>query len=205
NMADGDGGDDTLRFDLSGATGDLNINLNAYSNWDGSVQFWADAQDYSNGNLPAHVNAYGFEHFEVTGGQGNDTINGSIASETLNGGEGDDHLYGGMGQDVLTGGTGHDCFTYSQLSEGGADEWITDFMLGMNGDLLDLGGFYSNHPGFVVDAQHVSFSHIDSNNDGSTDYTQVGVDVDGGGDNFLTLVNLQGVEMTLGNWENLLA
>ncbi|HKY02211.1 MAG TPA: type I secretion C-terminal target domain-containing protein, partial [Burkholderiales bacterium] len=112
-------------------------------------------------------------------------------------------IYGGLGADILSGGSGWDFFHYSNLSDGGADEWITDFTLGWNGDVLHLSELAWNNPGFVADADHLSFTQVDSNSDGFIDYTSVGVDLDGGVDNFVTLVNLEGVSMSLADSANL--
>jgi Ca2+-binding RTX toxin-like protein len=47
---------------------------------------------------------------DVTGGEGNDTINGSAAADSLSGGPGDDELFGLGGSDVLYGQRGDDTF-----------------------------------------------------------------------------------------------
>jgi subtilisin-like proprotein convertase family protein len=59
------------------------------------------------------------------GGDGNDTLNGTVGNDTLTGGLGNDSLTGGAGADILTGGGGSDRFYYSSVSQGG--DTILDF------------------------------------------------------------------------------
>ena len=76
----------------------------------------------------------------ITGGDGNDTLNGSNGADTLNGGLGDDTLAGYNGNDVLTGGGGRDTFAY--YSNGFGADTITDFAAG---DVIAFyGGLLSN-------------------------------------------------------------
>lgn len=67
----------------------------------------------------------------VTGGVGNDTMEGLGGNDVLSGGDGDDRLFGGDDNDELQGGTGND------LLDGGAGD---DFMDAQPGDDSMLGG-----------------------------------------------------------------
>jgi len=57
-------------------------------------------------------------------------------NDIINAGAGNDTLIGGAGNDTLTGGLGSDTFKWS-LNDTGSDK-ITDFTLGVGGDVLDL-------------------------------------------------------------------
>jgi Ca2+-binding RTX toxin-like protein len=78
----------------------------------------------------------------VSGGIGNDIINTGAGNDTLIGGAGNDTLIGGAGNDTLTGGAGADVFKWSLGDQGTsvspASDHITDFTLGVGGDVLDL-------------------------------------------------------------------
>jgi Tol biopolymer transport system component len=79
----------------------------------------------------------------LMGGQGNDTLYGSIRGDLLDGGPGDDTIYGGLGADVIIGGPGHDHI----YAERGADvvyardgerDWIDCGRPGDGKNLLDV-------------------------------------------------------------------
>lgn len=85
----------------------------------------------------------------LSGGDGNDTILGSLRHETLLGGDGDDHLDAGAGNDQLRGGTGNDTLIGgdgSDLLDGGeGDDWLeggdgADFLIGGTGEDFFSGG-----------------------------------------------------------------
>lgn len=69
----------------------------------------------------------------IVGGQGKDELFGLGGNDTLNGGNGKDTLDGGLGNDVLTGGQGDDIFV---LAAGEGADTITDFSNG--NDLIGL-------------------------------------------------------------------
>src|SRR6476661_2929404 len=71
----------------------------------------------------------------LTGGTGQDTLNGSAGNDTLNGGNGADKLTGGTGNDILTGGSASDTFIFA--ASHGTDT-ITDFKKGV--DYIGLSG-----------------------------------------------------------------
>ncbi|MDP3335153.1 MAG: type I secretion C-terminal target domain-containing protein, partial [Rhodoferax sp.] len=69
-------------------------------------------------------------------GNTNDTVSGGAGNDIINTGAGNDTLIGGLGNDTMTGGLGSDTFKWN-LNETGSDK-ITDFTLGVGGDVLDL-------------------------------------------------------------------
>ena len=71
----------------------------------------------------------------LSGGNGQDTLNGSAGNDTLNGGNGADKLTGGTGNDFLTGGSASDTFIFA--AKDGTDT-ITDFNDGL--DYIGLSG-----------------------------------------------------------------
>jgi Ca2+-binding RTX toxin-like protein len=81
----------------------------------------------------------------LTGGDGNDTLEGRGGADSLLGGNGADRLLGGSGADLLEGGDGADTFAFVAASESGfgalADS-VLDFVRGV--DRLDLSGVDAN-------------------------------------------------------------
>lgn len=86
----------------------------------------------------------------LLGGRGNDFLNGNLGNDevfggqgddTVMGGQNDDFLYGNAGSDTLVGGTGNDTFVFTFSSTGFTDgiDTITDFSVGEDKLLLDLG------------------------------------------------------------------
>ena len=89
----------------------------------------------------------------ITGGDGDDVLNGLFGNDTLIGGDGDDRLDGNDGADTLTGGAGNDIYvvdntgdTISEDRGRGTDTVIAkiDFTLGANIENLTLAG--NAHP-----------------------------------------------------------
>lgn len=58
--------------------------------------------------INASVANLGSIRLGLNGGDGNDTITGSLGNDTIDGGDGNDSLIGGTGNDTLIGGTGND-------------------------------------------------------------------------------------------------
>ncbi|MDT8857024.1 hypothetical protein RNZ50_18700 [Paracoccaceae bacterium Fryx2] len=69
---------------------------------------------YAMADGSAQVDYVNFERFALTGGSGNDVLNGGALSDTLSGGSGNDMLNGYRGADVIIGGAG-------------SDTWIADY------------------------------------------------------------------------------
>jgi Ca2+-binding RTX toxin-like protein len=65
---------------------------------------------------------------KLTGGTGMDILIGGKGNDRLNGGDDDDMLNGGLGNDKLTGGAGNDVFEFSGVGFG--KDKVTDFSSG---------------------------------------------------------------------------
>ena len=141
----------------------------------------------------------------VYGGAGNDKLEGEAGYDLLVGGAGDDSLFGGTGVDVLNGGAGNDVlsggddidtFVWSNGDEGTeatpASDIITDFTVGMGGDVLNLADMLQGeNTGNLTD-----YLHFESDGNGGT---VINVDTDGGGTFAETQqITLTSVDLTAG-------
>lgn len=132
----------------------------------------------------------------ITGGDGDDNINGGEGNDLISGGAGDDILAGGLGTDTLIGGEGSDSFVISELD---ATDLIADYDFSA-GDEIDLSGLFTVYSdGSAGEGQDElgDFVRIVDNGDGAVDTLQV--DVDGGGDDFVSVASLNadaGVRIT---------
>src|SRR5262245_52240398 len=134
----------------------------------------------------------------VLGASGDDTLSGLAGNDFLWGDSGDDVMLGGDGADTLrvssgidtlVGGAGNDVFQVFNLSDIDGLDVIADFSATSGGDRLDLKDILSGSGYDPVTSNINDFLQCISTSDG----TKVRVDVDGGGDNFVDLVNLVGV------------
>lgn len=116
----------------------------------------------------------------ISGLAGNDYLFGGSGNDTLSGGDGADILDGGSGVDSLTGGAGNDVFVVDlSAAGGGAVDAITDYAAG---DVVDLTQIISVPTGTnIVTGGYVKYLS------GSGD---IQVDLDGGGNNFVTVATL---------------
>lgn len=128
----------------------------------------------------------------LSGGTGNDVLAGGGDADVLSGNDGNDKLVGAGGSDVLGGGAGSDLFYYNAGdASGGANDAITDFTTGTGGDVLDIHDLLTGYTaGTSAAAEFVQLLDAGGGN------TQVNVDVDGGGDSFVSLALLSNVTMT---------
>jgi Ca2+-binding RTX toxin-like protein len=121
-------GDNTLSLDLSSLTTAVDVTF--LKGFNGFVTSGSQTTSF-----------HAFEHFDLTGGSGDDVLKGAIESDQLNGGAGDDTLIGGAGADQLAGGAGADHFVFLALSDStpapAGQDVITDFSSG-DGDKIDL-------------------------------------------------------------------
>jgi Ca2+-binding RTX toxin-like protein len=125
----------------------------------------------------------------LEGGAGNDHLVGGPGDDILKGGAGDDVIRGGEGADLLTGGAGFDQFIFEGVGEGA--DTITDFKVsGPSADQLVLSA--SMFEGFAGDDAFdlVGSGFLRAAAGGGV--TEVQVDLDGGGDSFITLAVLDG-------------
>ena len=150
----------------------------------------------------------------VLGGDGNDSVYGGSGQDRLEGGAGDDLLVGGTGDDVLFGDTGEDrliggagndsliggdgidIFALESGDEGSvgtpAVDTISDFTVGVGGDVLDLSDMLQNEDLATLDG-FLNFTY-----DGVSGDTTISVDVDGDSGTFETSqqIVLSGVDLT---------
>lgn len=128
--------------------------------------------DPAAGSLAITIEGSGAEAtgFTLTGSDSDEVLLGGSGPDTLLGGSGDDVLIGNGGNDTLTGGGGADVFKWG-FGDGGADgspaiDTITDFVVGVGGDVLDLrdllGGIAES--GAVLD----DYLHFEDSGVGST-------------------------------------
>lgn len=120
----------------------------------------------------------------------NNFLYGAQGEDTLDGGGGDDYLRGYLGNDVLTGGTGADRFVFERTFAANGTDRITDFEVGT--DILDFS---------LVGFARGVFNREPLANIVRLERTVTGarllLDLDGGGDNFQTWAQLDG--LALGN------
>lgn len=72
-----------------------------------------DIINAGNGNDIVDFSGLAHESITINGGQGQDTLGGSLNNDVLNGEDGDDRLFGAGGNDVLAGGSGDDAYYYN--------------------------------------------------------------------------------------------
>jgi len=80
------------------------------------------------------------DFYNITGGDGNDTLTGADAADTLIGGNGDDSLLGGADNDTLIGGNGNDILLGGDDHDSLLGEAGNDTLLGEAGSDTLLGG-----------------------------------------------------------------
>jgi Ca2+-binding RTX toxin-like protein len=112
-------------------------------------------------------------------GDGHDTLIGGAGNDTLNAGNGNDRLVL-LGTDWASGGAGADTFVFSSL---GGISTISDFRVS-DGDRLDLSALFGAFDPTLANV--TGFVQIRAGSGGS----QVLVDGNGGGDNFVHIANL---------------
>ena len=110
--------------DLTNASGNGSFTINAGTGGD-AITGSANG-DVINGNTGADT---------IYGGGGDDTILGNGGADVIFGGAGEDAIEGGLGADTLTGGAEIDTFTLTSTLTTDA---ITDFVLGVGGDVLEV-------------------------------------------------------------------
>jgi Ca2+-binding RTX toxin-like protein len=123
------GGSDLLIWDMSATVAS-------------SVSMVFSASDRGRFFVPGsfEVNFFEFDRFFVTGGAGNDTLNGLAGNDILDGSAGNDTLDGNLGSDTLLGGAGNDF-----LSDGfGTGVAGNDFFQGGDGNDTLRGGEGNN-------------------------------------------------------------
>jgi Ca2+-binding RTX toxin-like protein len=122
----------------------------------------------------------------LSGLAGNDTLDGGLGNDLLLGGDGADQLQANAGADTMEGGAGSDRFAFNSASLDGVDV-ITDFTSAPGGDVLDVSDLLT---GFNPATSNVNDFLQASENNGST---TIKVDANGGGNSFVDMVVLDGV------------
>ena len=170
----GGDGDDTFYITTDGGSDNLQ-GQDGYDTFIFDGSSLSDAVNFSWSSNNARFNLtfsgntdylYHGEHFEITGGSGNDTITaynqglddvftgnggndtlrGYNGNDTLSGGDGNDTLDGGTGDDVLTGGDGDDTLTSGgQTVSGVADTDSLDGGAGTDYAIVDLSTLDVDH------------------------------------------------------------
>jgi Ca2+-binding RTX toxin-like protein len=170
DLVSGDNGDDTL-------FGDSGLDR-LYGGFDRDSLYGGSGNDVG----------YGDGHGDfLAGAQGDDTLFGGLGPDWLNGNDGADTLYGDAGQDTLRGRSGADVFVVD--SQPNPRDQVTDFALA-EGDRLDLSLII---PGATGDLYQQGFLRLVEVTISGTDYLEVQIDRDGGGDAFQRAILLQDV------------
>lgn len=190
NVLTGNAGDDTLK---GGAGNDILNGGGGLDNLDGGI---GNDQLFGGLNDDVLKGAAGDDHLD--GGEGNDDLDGGADKDVLLGGTGNDVLKGGAGNDVITGGAGNDTLTggagndqFVFGSVGDGIDTITDFkMSGASEDQIVMSA--SMFQNFTGDDAFdlVGSGYMRALFGNGT--TEIQIDVDGGGDSFVTLAMLTG-------------
>ncbi|MFN4014604.1 MAG: hypothetical protein ACK4JB_04685 [Reyranella sp.] len=125
-ISDGGGGNDTISADagndtvtvtggadnVDGGAGTGDVLVVDYSFAAAAVTAYSGAAYIGTGSTH-YVNSYNFEHVQITGGSGGDSLSGGAGNDTLLGKGGADTLDGGGGTNVVDGGAGNDTIDVS--------------------------------------------------------------------------------------------
>jgi Ca2+-binding RTX toxin-like protein len=194
NVLDGGKGADTLVGGLGNDTYIVDNVLDVADETGGS-----GSHDLVKSSVSFSIDS-GIEDLTLTGGAAINAT-GNAAANQIVGNSGNNVIDGKSGQDTLTGNGGIDTFHYAQLSDGGTSETITDFKVGKGGDVLDIHDLISGLSGATAgNAVNDGFLQFVSDGSGGTN---VQIDSDGGGNNFVTLVHLTGTVLDAGDTANL--
>jgi len=179
NKTDGvdtyDGGEGIDTLDFGGSTSAIVLNL-------GTGKMGSDT-------IKNLENVFGGEgDDQITGDGKANELRGGAGNDKLNGGSGDDVLIGGLGSDEHTGGSGADKFVFDHFD--GLSDTIKDFAVtGSQRDTLVLSdGLFQNFGGDdPFDLIGGGFLRV---NNAAGNGSQVQVDLNGGGDSWQTLAQL---------------
>ncbi len=146
-----------------------------------NLQTGANTGGHAEGDMIVNIEA-------IVGSNYNDFLTGGTSNDYLKGELGNDYLFGGVGADTLYGGAGTDTFAYDSYTSIGSSDHIRDFNLS-EGDMLDIADLLS--PAYSDPLTQALTDFVQITDDG-TDST-LSVDIDGGGDNFVSIATLYGV------------
>jgi hypothetical protein len=113
-------------------------------------------------------------------------LTGTGVGESLAGGAGNDTITGAGGDDTLSGGGGNNHFVYSSTADG--TDTITDFQAGSGKDVINIHDILTG-VGDPMDLDTAGFVQIT----GTPSAATISVDANGGGDGFVALATLSGV------------
>lgn len=157
--------------------------------------FGDEGQDRLDGGTGNDLLDGGADNDLLVGGLGHDELDGGAGNDQLDGGAGNDILIGGLGHDMLTGGAGADQFVFNSLDE--RLDTITDFTTtgGAQDELVLASSMFEGFTGDdAFDLIGDGFLRAQS---ASSNRTNIQIDVDGGGDEFVTIAVIDG-QMTNG-------
>lgn len=187
NYVDGGAGDDII-----GSMGD-----NADKIYGGAGDDMIDAgpgNDYVHGGADNDIiyGGYGEDSIfgdsgddAIYGGHDNDVINGGSGEDYLDGGSGDDQIEGGPGADFIDGGLGEDTFVYTNVLEFGDVMDGVDTTPGAS-DVFDFSKLFDGAVASVQQA--IAGGYLQWIQSGANVLIQI--DLDGGGDGFVTAATL---------------
>ncbi|MBE9611029.1 type I secretion C-terminal target domain-containing protein, partial [Chitinilyticum piscinae] len=115
----------------------------------GSLTVTLDQQGSIDGTNDANALGGSSGGETLNGLGGNDILTGAGGNDILVGGDGNDILFGGAGNDTLSGGAGSDTFMLGAAASSGVDR-ISDFTLGVAGDVLNIHDLLQGMPGASV-------------------------------------------------------
>jgi Ca2+-binding RTX toxin-like protein len=119
------------------------------------------------------------------------SLYGSADADYLNGNDQNNLLAGGGGNDILVGGDGRDIFVFDKDDGGGVDTILDFDKTATTGDVLDVSDLLVGYvDGGSDPLDFVKAETVDGN-------TIVSVDSNGGGDSFVAVAILQGVDVTI--------
>lgn len=148
----------------------------------------ADGIDSDDANVSVEVQ----DGDTVTGTDADEILIGSDGDDILIGGAGDDILIGGEGNDTLTGGAGADTFGFTGSLDGSNRDTVTDYNIA-EGDVINVSDLVTYDD--AANGSDISDYLQASFNDGR-DGVSLKVNSDGAGDDYETVVFLQGLDGT---------
>lgn len=141
----------------------------------------------------------------LTGDAGKDTLFGAGGQDILVGGAGNDNLNGGVGNDILDGGAGNDTYDFTAYNSRGSAGFGFDTIVS-GGFVTDLDGLFEAEED-ILDLRDL-FDSGDVNAQNINQYLCMNgsilqADRDGGGNSFISLVNITGTNITSANLDEL--
>jgi Ca2+-binding RTX toxin-like protein len=124
----------------------------------------------------------------IAADDGDDILVGGTNDDILDGGDDNDTLVGGEGADTLTGGLGSDLLDYDGIADAG--DTATEFETGTGKDAINIADILVGYSGDGSDLDDLGFVELVGDDSAIT----IRVDMDGGGNGYVNLVTLDGVD-----------